>query len=220
MADQFYDDVPAIANEITADVDQIEKSLGYLKDCFQAVTNGWSDSETTDLAVNLLDADPTFNDVTKHYEAITFTDPATSVTVSSLDANGLYRINLKLYGTGIGVGLRFNADSGANYTWSCQHSGQIANVTVHTSTVGEGETQIRCFPSVLTGTITAEILFGTSPADSSDAIVNIKASCYSSATDYYEASAIGYYQSAVEVSTVTILAQAAADGTGVIERVA
>ena len=220
MADQFYDDVPAIANEITTDVDQIEKSLGYLKDCFQAVTNGWSDSETTDLAVNLLDADPTFNDVTKHYEAITFTDPATSVTVSSLDANGLYRINLKLYGTSIGVGLRFNADSGANYTWSYQYSGQVANVTAHASAVGEGQTFVRGYPFVVTGSIISEIIFGTSPADSSDVIVNIKSSGYASATDYYESSIIGYYQSAVEVSTVTILSQAAADGTGVIERVA
>lgn len=219
MADQFYDDIPAIANQVATDVSKIEQSLGYLKDCFQALTNGWSDTTTASLGVNLLDADPTFNDVVKHYEAITFT-ASTSETIASLDIAGLYRISLRLYGTGIGVALRFNADSGANYAWSYQYSGQLSNATTHTNAIGEGQTSARCYPFTITGTILADILFSTNPQDASDVIVNGRASGYASATDYYESSSIGYYESAVSVTSVTILTQAAATGTGVIERIA
>jgi hypothetical protein len=47
MADQFYDDVPALANQISNDIDQIEKSLGFLKDVFQNFVITWSDTDAS-----------------------------------------------------------------------------------------------------------------------------------------------------------------------------
>lgn len=46
MADQFYDDIPARANNIGTDIDQIEYSLGWIKDFLQACGT-WHDSSTT-----------------------------------------------------------------------------------------------------------------------------------------------------------------------------
>jgi hypothetical protein len=46
MADQFYNDIPARANNIGTDIDQIELSLGYIKDMFQTIGT-WHDSSLT-----------------------------------------------------------------------------------------------------------------------------------------------------------------------------
>lgn len=50
MADSFYDDVPARANNIGTDVDQIELSLGWIKDVFQTICS-WNDSSLTNICV-------------------------------------------------------------------------------------------------------------------------------------------------------------------------
>jgi hypothetical protein len=58
MADQFYDDIPALANQISDDVDQTEKTLGYIKDVFQAFVNSWSDTTATNIKPKVVgDAD-------------------------------------------------------------------------------------------------------------------------------------------------------------------
>jgi len=56
MADTFTDDAPAIANQISADLESIETSLGFLKDCFQAICSDWSDTDATGLQVKALQA--------------------------------------------------------------------------------------------------------------------------------------------------------------------
>lgn len=47
MADQFYDDIPALANTIANDIDQIEKTLGFIKDKFQSLFPNWSNTDAT-----------------------------------------------------------------------------------------------------------------------------------------------------------------------------
>ena len=47
MADQFYDDIPAVANQISNDIDQIEKTLGYIKDVFQNFLISFSNTDAT-----------------------------------------------------------------------------------------------------------------------------------------------------------------------------
>lgn len=54
MADVFTDDVPAAANQISADLSSMEQSLGFLKDCFEAICNGWSDSSAASLEVKII----------------------------------------------------------------------------------------------------------------------------------------------------------------------
>ena len=56
MADSFTDDAPAIANQISEDLENIEMSLGFLKDCFQALCSDWSDTDATGLQVKALQA--------------------------------------------------------------------------------------------------------------------------------------------------------------------
>jgi len=58
MADQFYDDIPVSTNTIAADLVQMEASLGYIKDVFQAFVNSWSDTTATNIKPNIIgDAD-------------------------------------------------------------------------------------------------------------------------------------------------------------------
>jgi len=45
MADQFYDNIPAVANAIADDIDQIEKTLGYIEDVFENFVGTWSDTD-------------------------------------------------------------------------------------------------------------------------------------------------------------------------------
>ena len=47
MADQFYDDIPALVNTISNDIDRIEKSLGFIKDVFQNFLISFSNSDAT-----------------------------------------------------------------------------------------------------------------------------------------------------------------------------
>jgi len=54
IADAFTDDVPAVANQISDDIDKIEQSLGFLKDCFEALCSGWSDSSAASLKAQVL----------------------------------------------------------------------------------------------------------------------------------------------------------------------
>lgn len=50
MADQFYDNIPARANNIGTAVDQIEYTLGWIKDVFQTICS-WSDDSLTNIVV-------------------------------------------------------------------------------------------------------------------------------------------------------------------------
>ena len=54
MADQFNDSIPAVTNQITEDVADIAETLGFLKDCFEAVCTGWSNSDASGLKVDQL----------------------------------------------------------------------------------------------------------------------------------------------------------------------
>lgn len=49
MADQHNDNIPAVGNQITADVADIKENLEFHKDCFEALCDGWSNSATTNL---------------------------------------------------------------------------------------------------------------------------------------------------------------------------
>jgi len=47
MADQFYDDIPAVANQISNDIDQTEKTLGFIKDVLQNFLISFSNTDAT-----------------------------------------------------------------------------------------------------------------------------------------------------------------------------
>jgi hypothetical protein len=63
MAGPFYDDIPALANQITNDIDQIEKSLDFLKAVLSNFLITWSNSdETVAFPANMeLDESPSAN---------------------------------------------------------------------------------------------------------------------------------------------------------------
>lgn len=216
MADAFYDDIPAIGNQVVQDVDKIEKTLGYIKDSFQAVCTGWSDTTTTDLHVNDVDADPVFGDVTKHYEAITFST-SDEETVTSLVSTGIYRVTLRLYG-GTTIRVRFNEDTGANYDYHYHYSGKVSNSASHTVATGSGQTYIVCAPTMSVHFVT-EIIFGSSPSDSTVVVMNSQTSGFATNQDFYQSSATGWYDGASSLTSVTILTASNSDGTGTIERI-
>ncbi len=45
----FTDDIPAINNTVASDIIAIEANLAYLKDCFEQLFTGWSDTDYTGL---------------------------------------------------------------------------------------------------------------------------------------------------------------------------
>jgi hypothetical protein len=47
MADKFYEDIPALANQITNDIDQIEQTLGFIKDVFENFLISFSTTDAT-----------------------------------------------------------------------------------------------------------------------------------------------------------------------------
>lgn len=49
MADQFNDSIPAAANTILADIADIAETFGWIKDCFQHICNGFSNTVLTSL---------------------------------------------------------------------------------------------------------------------------------------------------------------------------
>ena len=49
MADQHNDNIPALGNQISADVPDIKENLEFHKDVFEAITSGWSNTSTSDL---------------------------------------------------------------------------------------------------------------------------------------------------------------------------
>ena len=49
MADQHHDSTPAVGNQISADIPDIAENLGYFKDCFQHICNGFEDADVTAL---------------------------------------------------------------------------------------------------------------------------------------------------------------------------
>lgn len=222
MADSFFDGAPRIDQNINNFVDQTEQSLGFLKDCFEATCANWSDTSTATLAVDNLDADPTFNDVVKHYSKVSFT--ATEfITVSDLNPDGLYRLTVRSYSLGSYPRIRFNGDSGSNYTYSRQYSGQISGSTVHDKVVNESGSFVYLVDSVTSGTVVLETIFGTVPGDTNSIIANTKLSVYSSGTYYLEITSVGYYAGSGEMGSILLyLAYPSykASVTGAIERMA
>ena len=219
MANVFTDDIPAIADEISTDYNLIRSNLGFLKDSFQAICNNWGD-DGAELKTSYIYSDPVFGDVTKHYEKIEFS-LSTSESVTSLNADGLYRINLWGYlSTTATITIRFNSDSGANYTYGYQFSGQLSNTGQHSSTTSEGATSIAVLPLTSTGIFVTDIIFGSSPANTDNTILNAKTSAYTSGTQYYEASVIGYYGGSSALTSVQIISSSSLIGTGAIERIA
>jgi hypothetical protein len=218
MTNKFTDDIPAIGNSIVSDYDLMQRSLGYLKNSFQAICNDWGDTGA-DLKVNNVYSDSTFNDVTKHYEKITFNSSLTE-SVTSLDENGLYRINLVLYSTLLLPVIQFNSDTDTNYTYGYQYSGQITNTDSHTSAQAEGESGIILSVSAVSGFAIMDIIFGSEPGNTDNTILNSKFGAYQSATEYHETSVVGFYAGSSALTSVTITIGAAATGTGAIERIA
>jgi hypothetical protein len=82
MADQHNDNIPAVGNTIVADIADIKENLEYHKDCFEAICEGWSNTVTTNLKVDVLKAiawtamDPLTNSWANHgtgYQSAAYT---------------------------------------------------------------------------------------------------------------------------------------------------
>lgn len=65
MADQHNDSIPAMANQISADIPDIKENLEFHKDAFQLLFETWSD---TDNSSNVLDSALGFSDGTYTYD--------------------------------------------------------------------------------------------------------------------------------------------------------
>jgi hypothetical protein len=57
MADQFHDNIPALGNTIAADIPDIAETLGFLKDCFEQICNGWSNTDASGLTIKGVTSD-------------------------------------------------------------------------------------------------------------------------------------------------------------------
>lgn len=80
MADQFHDSTPAVGNTVAADIPDIAESLGFIKDVFQEIGTGWSNTDATGFTLD------------KHHKTKNSPSAASSSGFTGLSANTMYHL--------------------------------------------------------------------------------------------------------------------------------
>jgi hypothetical protein len=205
MADQHNDDTPAIANVITTDIGKIKETLEYHKDVFQAITTGWSNTDTSGILPK---------------RTITTFSSETSKTISSLTATGVYRVQAILDSDADqNIYLRFNADSGTNYV--CLQRYEYDGTAASVSTVNETAFAQIYLSLGFSGAHVLNFLFAASPADNTRVIVNMNSSIRRVSTSYYGfMHGMGFYDGGSNLTSFTVASVSNLTGTMFTERIA
>lgn len=205
MADQHNDNVPAIANVITTDIGQIKETLEYHKDVFEAITTGWSNTDTSGILPK---------------RTVTTYTAETTKTISSLTATGIYRVQLVAdLDADQNIYLRFNADSGTNYV--CLQRYEYDGATSSVSTINETAFAQIYLSFAFSGVHVINFIFGASPADTTRVLVNMNSSVRKSTTSYYGFfHGMGFYDGGSGLTSFTVASAGNITGTMFTERIA
>jgi hypothetical protein len=206
MADQHNDDKPAVSDVITTSIGQMKETLEYHKDVFQAITTGWSNTDTTGILPK---------------RTVTTFSAETSKTISSLTATGIYRAQIIADLSGDNhIYLRFNADSGANYVVlnRNEYDGDTSGIGTVNSTTA---TEITISAISYSGIHIINFIFAASPADTTRVIVNFNSSFRRiSASNYGFRHGMGFYDGGSALTSFTVASTNNITGTMFSERIA
>lgn len=145
---------------------------------------------------------------------ITKSSPAgvSTVTFSSLSAGKMYKVNLYLtYVSSNALCLRFNADTGTNYTYSMHQAGYVSS-SYHVVSQGAGSTVIYIAPSAGTYCIADFTFYGIG----NNTIFCGNSFIYGSSSSYLVSNVGGWYAGAAGLTSATILSGSGANFTGEI----
>jgi len=156
MADQFHDSTPAVGNNIADDLPDIAESLGFIKDVFQEIGTGWSNSDATAFTLD------------KHYKEKKSLSTDSSTTWTGLSANTLYKIQgIVLCSASAYIQARLGnsggIDSGSNYEDSNYEVGvgQVdENSQTHITVSGQNDLHF------------LDVKFITCPGDDTTGVIN------------------------------------------------
>jgi hypothetical protein len=206
VADQHNENIPAVPNVIVTDIGKIKETLEYHKDVFQAITTGWSNTDTAGILPK---------------RTVTTFSAETSKTISSLTETGIYRVQLMADLAGSNhIHLRFNADSGGNYVVLNRYEYDGATSDVGTVN-GITETEITLSSVAFSGIHIINFLFAASPSDTTMVIVNFNSSMRRiSASNYGFRHGMGFYVGASALTSFTVASTSNITGTMFTERIA
>jgi hypothetical protein len=193
MADQHNDNIPVATNTLPSDVPDIKENLGWHKDVFEVITGNWSNTSTANIVP---------------YREVNTFSAVTSKSISGLASEGIRRVTLILDSTGANyeIVLRFNSDGGSNYTYYGREEfdGTDSNVTTFSGTsrpyilLGGNTTNDA-------GTYLIEFVFGFSPGNNKNVVVNFKSSFRNVTSNYYGFwHGMGAYSGASAVTSYSI----------------
>jgi hypothetical protein len=207
MADQHNDDIPVATNTLAADVPDMKENLGWHKDVFEVITGNWSNVST--------------DNIVPSREVHTISS-ASSETVSGIEPSGIRRLTLIVDGTYAWIRFLFNSDTSFKnsllYRW--EYDGGSAAVGQTTQTEYSQIILVPPLP-VADGVVTylIQIIFGISPSNNKNAIVNFVSSA--KGTSYYAfAHGVASYEGTLPITSYKILSSAAMTGTLLHERLA
>ena len=94
MANEFTDGIPDISIPIPTNVEQMQKSLGFLKETFEQLCTGWSDSSVSNLKVDNINDTYTVGDASRSIVLESLWDVS---TVSlPITPNCVYKIHYRI----------------------------------------------------------------------------------------------------------------------------
>jgi hypothetical protein len=205
MADQHNDNIPAATNTLASDVPDMKENLEWHKDVFEVITGNWSNTSTEDIVP---------------YREVNTLAAVTSKTISGLASEGIRRVTIIIDSNGPNDELRlvFNSDFGANYTFYArgEYDGTSANVY---QTDGTGQSYILLGGNTLNdaGTYLIEFIFGISPSNNKNVVVNFKSSFRNVTSNYYGFyHGMGHYIGASPITSYTVYKSNGMTSTGTL----
>jgi len=193
MADQFHDSTPAVGHSIGNDIPDIAESLGFIKDVFQGIGTGWSNTDATGFTLD------------KHHKEKESLSADSSVTWIGISSGKLYKVvgvvDLSYDGM---LYLRFGnsggIDTGNNYSWSQYSIGGAGQLNYSNYSfmklIGSND---RVF---------VDLFFMTVPGDNTKALVKSTSVCWETSDNDADQLNIngphGYYDGASEITQVQL----------------
>ena len=200
MGNIFVDDKPVLTNEVVEDFNNMRDTFGFLKDAFQAVGAGWSNTDATNYKGDKISSSFAMGDSTK--TVAVDTPAAASSSVITVSSGGLYQVDFYL-STDDFLSVRVNADSGSNYSYTFS---KINSVAVYSDESSLSATGMKISQDAgVSGYVVGSFIFCGLIGDNQKAgLVGTSTSLSSSSLHYTINRYGGGYDGAAEVTSMTI----------------
>jgi len=151
MTDQFHDNSPNISQGVSTDfVSELSETLGYIKDCFQELCTGWSNTDATGMTID------------KPYFKTASPSSSTNETFTGLTAGSFYRLIYVLNISNYTAWMRFGNEDGIDtdlvydYGYVQDDVSPITGNDTSKITLGSGVNAVYHFGSVDFNTVSGD----------------------------------------------------------------